>query len=290
MHPPQPAGRRELAQVAPEGVLGGAEFDRQLARDEAAFGGEALEQEFLALGREHALGPPPATMIRRPALLHEIARNCTSSYTASMTRHTQTLPVDAAPAPRVRILAQHVLSDDWYVLKKTTFDYRRRDGTVQRLDRETYDRGNGATLLLFNARRGTVVLTRQFRFPAYVNGLADGMLVEACAGLLDGEDPSDCIRREAEEETGFVVRAPRRVFEAYMSPGSVTEKLHFFVASYEERDRVSAGGGKAAEGEDIEVMELPLARALEMIATGEIQDAKTVMLLQHAALQGLDRL
>jgi nudix-type nucleoside diphosphatase (YffH/AdpP family) len=204
---------------------------------------------------------------------------------------TPELPSRAGAAPpRVRILEQRVLSDDWYVLKKTTFDYHRRDGTVQRLHRETYDRGNGAVLLLFNARRATVVLTRQFRFPAYVNGLADGMLVEACAGLLDGEDPHDCIRREAQEETGFAVRAPRKVFEAYMSPGSVTEKLHFFVAPYEERDRVGAGGGEAAEGEDIEVLELPLATALGMIATGEIQDAKTVMLLQHAALTGLDRL
>ena len=201
----------------------------------------------------------------------------------------------ATPAPspdpsRVRILEQRVLSDDWYVLKKTTFEYRRRDGAVQRLSRETYDRGNGAALLLFDAARGTVVLTRQFRFPAYVNGLADGMLLEACAGLLDGQDPSDCIRREAEEETGFVVRAPRKVFEAYMSPGSVTEKLHFFVAPYEERDRVSAGGGEATEGEDIEVLELPFATALQMIATGEIQDAKTIMLLQYAALKGLAQL
>ena len=191
---------------------------------------------------------------------------------------------------RVRVQSVEVLSEDWYVLKKTTFDFRRRDGSVQRLSRETYDRGNGATLLLFNAARGTVVLTRQFRFPAYVNGLADGMLLEACAGLLDGRDPSDCIRREAEEETGFVVRSPRKVLEAYMSPGSVTEKLHFFVAPYEERDRVSAGGGEAAEGEDIEVLELPFETALRMVEAGEIQDAKTVLLLQHAALKGLANL
>ena len=206
-------------------------------------------------------------------------------------RSTTLLPCPAAEAaPRVRVIEQRVLSDDWYVLKKTTFEYRRRDGTLQRLDRETYDRGNGATLLLFNAARGTVVLTRQFRFPAFVNGLPDGMLTEACAGLLDGQDPSDCIRREAEEETGFRVRAPRKVFEAYMSPGSVTEKLHFFVAPYEEGDRVSDGGGEAGEGEDIEVLELPLAQALHMIETGGIQDAKTVMLLQHAALRGLENL
>jgi len=196
----------------------------------------------------------------------------------------------ASPASRVRIVEERVLSHDWYLLKKTTFDYRRRDGALQRLSRETYDRGNGAALLLFNAARGTVVLTRQFRFPAFVNGLSDGMLVEACAGLLDGQHPSDCIRREAEEETGFRVRAPRKVFEAYMSPGSVTEKLHFFVAPFEEGDRVSAGGGEAAEGEDIEVLELPLAAALRMITEGAIQDAKTVMLLQHAALTGLENL
>jgi nudix-type nucleoside diphosphatase (YffH/AdpP family) len=188
---------------------------------------------------------------------------------------------------RIRVLERRILSDNWSVLAKTTFEYRRRDGTVQRLDRETYDRGNGAALLLFNAARGTVVLTRQFRFPAWVNGSADGMLVEACAGRLDGDDPCDCIRREAQEETGFAVRSPRKVFEAYMSPGSVTEKLHFFVAEYEERDRVSAGGGDAAEGEDIEVIELPLADALAMVARGEIEDGKTVMLLQYAALAGL---
>lgn len=191
---------------------------------------------------------------------------------------------------RVRIIEERVLSDDWYVLKKTTFDYRSRAGQWQRQSRETYDRGNGAALLLFNAERATVMLIRQFRFPAFVNGCVDGMLIEACAGLLDGDDPRTCIRREAEEETGFLVRSPRKVFEAYMSPGSVTEKLHFFVAEYELRDRVAAGGGDAAEGEDIEVIELTLADALDRISTGLIQDGKTIMLLQHAALVGLPRL
>src|SRR5579872_3032674 len=142
----------------------------------------------------------------------------------------------------VQILEQRVLSDDWYVLKKTRFKYRRRDGRWQELVRETYDRGNGAVLLLFNAAKETVVLTRQFRFPAYVNGCADGLLVEACAGLLDGEDPLACIGREAEEETGYSVKAPRKLFEVYMSPGSVTEKLHFFAAEYEAHDRTAAGG------------------------------------------------
>jgi GDP-mannose pyrophosphatase NudK len=191
---------------------------------------------------------------------------------------------------RVRIVEERVLSDDWYILKKTTFEYRCRDGRWQTQSRETYDRGNGAVLLLFNVERATVVLTRQFRFPAYVNGSPDGLLIEACAGLLDGDDPKTCIRREAEEETGFVVRSPRKILEAFMSPGSVTEKLHFFVAEYDMRDQVSAGGGDAAEGEDIEVLEFPLADALQMIATGAIQDGKTIMLLQHAAIVGLDQL
>jgi nudix-type nucleoside diphosphatase (YffH/AdpP family) len=191
---------------------------------------------------------------------------------------------------RLRILEERVLADDWFLLRKTTFEMTRRDGRTQVVSRETYDRGNGAVLLLFNARRGTVILTRQFRFPAYVNGSADGLLIEACAGLLDGADAESAIRREAAEETGYAVTAPRKVFEAWMSPGSVTEKLHFFVAAYEDADRRDAGGGDAAEGEDIEVLELPLARALAMIASGEIADGKTIMLLQHAALTGLDAL
>ncbi|HEY2782235.1 MAG TPA: NUDIX domain-containing protein [Steroidobacteraceae bacterium] len=195
-------------------------------------------------------------------------------------------PSDAA----VQILEERVLSDDWYVLKKTKFKYRRRDGRWQELVRETYDRGNGAVLLLFNAERDSVVLTRQFRFPAYVNGCGDGLLIEACAGLLDGEDPLSCIRREAEEETGYTVRSPQKVFEVYMSPGSVTEKLHFFVAEYADGDRAASGGGDSSEGEDIEVLEVLLQDALHMIKTGAIQDGKTIMLLQHAALVGLKHL
>jgi len=191
---------------------------------------------------------------------------------------------------RVRIIEERLLSDNWYTLKTIAFDWRRGDGNWQRQNRETYDRGNGAVLLLFNAAAGTVVLTRQFRMPAYVNGCADGMLIEACAGLLDGDDPETCIRREAAEETGYRIRQPRKVFEAYMSPGSVTEKLHFYVAAYESADRVAQGGGEAGEGEDIEVLELPLDEALAMAADGRIQDGKTIMLLQHAALQGLGKL
>lgn len=188
---------------------------------------------------------------------------------------------------RVRIAEVQVLSDDWYVLKKTTFDYLRNDGQWQRQSRETYDRGNGATILLYNRDRKTVVLTRQFRFPAYVNGTPDGMLVEACAGLLDQDDPVTCIRRETEEETGYRIAEVRKVFEAYMSPGSVTERLFFFVGAYEPRHKVSGGGGEQHEGEDIEVLEPTLDEAMAMVERGEIRDGKTIMLLQYARLQRL---
>jgi nudix-type nucleoside diphosphatase (YffH/AdpP family) len=191
---------------------------------------------------------------------------------------------------RVRILEERLLSDNWYILKKTRFEYRRRDGRWQEMVRETYDRGNGAVLLPFNVDNGTVMLIRQFRYPAYVNGCADGLLIEACAGLLDGLDPVACIRREAEEEIGFRVHAPRKVFEVYMSPGSVTELVHFFVAEYQARDRIASGGGDFSEGEDIEVLELPLEQAMRMVKAGTIQDGKTIMLLQLAALVGLEGL
>ena len=189
-----------------------------------------------------------------------------------------------ARTEHVKLLDVEVLSDNWYVLRKVTCSLRRRDGQWQTMSREAYDRGNGAALLLFDPRRSTVVLTRQFRLPAFLNGCADGLLIETCAGLLDGDDPETCIRREAEEETGYRVRQPRKVFEAYMSPGSVTEKLHLFVAEYEPGDRIRSGGGLEGEGEDIEVIEMPLAEALAGIANGTIQDGKTIMLLQHVAL------
>ncbi|WLI91116.1 GDP-mannose pyrophosphatase [Massilia sp. R2A-15] len=186
-------------------------------------------------------------------------------------------------AERVRIVDVQILSDDWYVLKKTTFDYLRRDNVWQRQSRETYDRGNGAVVLLYNLAQGTVVLTRQFRLPAFVNG-HEGMLIEAAAGLLDASSPKERICQEAEEETGYRTHAVRPIFDAYMSPGSVTEKLHFFVAEYDAMSKVDSGGGVEAEGEDIEVLELPFPQALEAIASGEIQDGKTIMLLQYAAL------
>jgi nudix-type nucleoside diphosphatase (YffH/AdpP family) len=181
---------------------------------------------------------------------------------------------------QVAIRQVQLLSDDWGVLKKTRFALRRGDGPWREQTRETYDRGNGATLLLYNRARRSVVLTRQFRLPAYVNG-HDGFMVEAAAGLLDGAQPEERIRAEVEEETGFRVRRVTRLWDAFMSPGSVTERLHFFVAEYEADDRVGAGGGVAEEGEDLEVLELGIDAALAMIGSG-IVDAKTIMLLQYA--------
>ncbi len=190
---------------------------------------------------------------------------------------------------RVRIERVDVLSDSWYVLRKYTFTFRRRNGTEQRQEREAYDRGNGATILLYNRERGTIILTRQFRLPAFVNGHPDGMLLELPAGLLDDDDPATAIRREAEEETGYRIADIKEVFSAYMSPGSVTERLHFFTAEYARADRVSEGGGHEGEGEDIEVIEVTLKDALAMIDRGEIADAKTIMLVYYAALKGLLR-
>lgn len=184
----------------------------------------------------------------------------------------------------VTIVDEQLLSDNWYVLKKITFERTVRDGTHQRQTREVYDRGNGATILLYNDARRTVVLTRQFRLPAFMN-CHHGYLIETAAGLLDDASPEQRIRLEAEEETGYRVGAVEPVFEAFMSPGSVTERLHFFTAPYEPRDRVGAGGGLADEGEDIEVMELGYDQAFAMIASGEITDGKTIMLLQHLQLR-----
>jgi nudix-type nucleoside diphosphatase (YffH/AdpP family) len=184
---------------------------------------------------------------------------------------------------RIRIHQVETLSDDWFVLKKTTFDYLRADGTWQRQSRETYDRGHGATILLYHLAQRTVVLVRQFRYPAYVEG-HPGFLIEAPAGLLDQASPEERIKAEVEEETGYRIGAVRKIFEAFMSPGSVTERLHFFVGEYDPASRPGAGGGLAEEGEDIEVLELPIEQAMAMMASGEIADAKTIMLLQYAAL------
>lgn len=188
---------------------------------------------------------------------------------------------------RVKIVADEVLSNNWYTLKKYTFDYQRSDGKWERQSREAYDRGNGAVILLYSPEKQTVLLTRQFRMPTYVNGNASGMLIEACAGLLDRDNPEDCIKRETEEETGYKITAVEKIFEAYMSPGSVTEILYFFVAEYSEAMKVSEGGGSAQEQENIEVLELSFHEALQMVKTGEIKDAKTIMLLQYAQLNQL---
>lgn len=186
-------------------------------------------------------------------------------------------------AHKVRVEDVTTLSDDWYVLKKTSFSYLRSDGTWQRQSRETYDRGNGATILPYDPHRRTVLLTRQFRYPAFANG-HDDLLIETPAGLLDDASPEDRIRAEVEEETGYRISDVRQVFDAFMSPGSVTERLHFFIGSYSSADQVSEGGGNAEEGEDIERLEPTIEEALEMIRDGRIRDGKTIMLLQYAAL------
>jgi nudix-type nucleoside diphosphatase (YffH/AdpP family) len=183
-------------------------------------------------------------------------------------------------APGIRSVSERVLADDWYVLRKASFEHLGTDGVWRRLEREAYDRGNGAVILLHDPTRDTVLLTRQFRWPAYSNGHPDGMLLEACAGLLDDEDPETAIRREAYEETGVAVGEVEALFSAYMSPGSVTERLHFFYAPYSPAERIAAGGGAHDEDEDIEIVELPVAEALAMMHRGEILDAKTLVLLQ----------
>jgi nudix-type nucleoside diphosphatase (YffH/AdpP family) len=187
------------------------------------------------------------------------------------------------PEDRIRIHKVETLSHDWFLLQKTTFDYRRNDGSWQRQTRETYDRGHGATILLYNRERRTVVLVRQFRFPTYGNG-HDGFLIEAAAGLLDRASPEQRIKAEVEEETGYRISEVRKVFEAFMSPGSVTERLYFFVAEYDPASRAGSGGGVMEEGEDIEVLEFDMDEAMQMMADGRIADGKTIMLLQYAAL------
>ena len=188
---------------------------------------------------------------------------------------------------KVTIEKTEILSDNWYTLKKVTFTIQKKDGTFEQQSREAYDRGNGAVILLYNKNSETVILTRQFRLPTFINGNASGMMIEACAGLLDNDNPEDCIRRESEEETGYKISHVEKIFEAYMSPGSVTEILHFFIAEYSEELKINGGGGLADEGEDIEVLEIAFGDALEMIDSGEIRDAKTIMLLQHLRIKNI---
>ncbi len=189
--------------------------------------------------------------------------------------------------PKIKILDTEILSDNWYLLKKITFEKTKSDSQTITQHREVYDRGNGATILLYNKERQTIVLTRQFRLPTYVNGNTTGLLIESCAGLLDRDNPEECIKRETEEETGYKLDAVKKVFEAYMSPGSVTEILYFFIAEYTPEMKVGEGGGLDHENEDIEVLELPFTRALEMMNNGEIKDGKTMLLLQYAQINRL---
>jgi len=188
---------------------------------------------------------------------------------------------------KVKILEAKTLSSNKYLLKKYTYEFEKKDGSNEVQTREVYDRGNGATVLLYNKEERTVILTRQFRFPSFVNGNPDGMLIEACAGLLDNDNPEDCVKREAEEETGFKIDKVRKIFEAYMSPGSVTEIVYFFVAEYSKDMKINEGGGMAHEQEDIEVLEINFDDAMRMMETGEIKDGKTIMLLQYAKLHDL---
>ena len=188
---------------------------------------------------------------------------------------------------RIKITSTEILSDNWYTLNKITYQYQNEKGQWESHSREAYDRGNGATILLYNREERTVVLTRQFRMPTYVNGNKSGMMIEACAGLLDQDNPEDCIRKETEEETGYRIEKVEKVFESYMSPGSVTEILYFFVAEYHKDMKVSDGGGIQEEQENIEVLELAFDQALAMIKTGEIRDGKTIMLLQYAQIHQL---
>ncbi len=189
--------------------------------------------------------------------------------------------------PEIEITETKLLSDNWYVLNKVTFNYKKENQPVESHIREVYDRGNGAAILLYNSAKKTVVLTRQFRLPTYLNGNKTGMMIEACAGLLDKENAEQAIIRETEEETGYRLSKVQKVLQTYMSPGSVTEILYLFVGEYDESLKVSEGGGLDAEQENIEVLEFTFDEAYAMIESGEISDAKTIMLLQHAKIKGL---
>jgi len=189
--------------------------------------------------------------------------------------------------PKVKINSVKNLSDDWYKLDKVNFDYQLKNNDWQNQNRECYDRGNGAAILLYNPHKKTVILIKQFRMPTYLNGNDDGMMIEVCAGLLDGDDPLTCIKKETEEETGYRIGIPVKLFEVYTSPGAVTEVIHYFVAEYSEEMKVNDGGGVASETEEIEVLEIDFDKALAMITDGTIKDAKTIILLQYAKTHGL---
>lgn len=185
---------------------------------------------------------------------------------------------------KVRNISTKLLSDNWYTLNKITFDYLNDKGIWETQHRESYDRGNGAAILLYNPKKKTVILTKQFRMPTYVNGNDDGMMIEVCAGVLDGDNPEQCVIKEAEEETGYRISKVKKVIESYMSPGAVTEILHLFIAEYSDKMKVSEGGGLDDEHENIEVLETSFIDALKMIENREIVDAKTILLLQYAQI------
>lgn len=188
---------------------------------------------------------------------------------------------------KVKIKSVENLSNNWYQLNKVNFDYQLKNGEWQSQSRESYDRGDGAAILLYNPTKKTVILTKQFRMPSYLNENEDGMMIEVCAGLLDADDPLTCIKKEAEEETGYKIHNPTKLFEIYSTPGAVTEKIHYFIAEYNDEMKISNGGGLEDETEEIEVLELDFETVLTMILTGEICDAKTIILLQYAQIHKL---
>ncbi|HMC01498.1 MAG TPA: GDP-mannose pyrophosphatase NudK [Flavobacteriaceae bacterium] len=188
---------------------------------------------------------------------------------------------------KIKNIKKELLSDNWYTLNKFTFDFQLQNGTWSTQMRESYDRGNGAAILLYNKEKGTVILTKQFRFPTYINGNKSGYMIEVCAGLLDDDKPEDCIKKEAFEETGYQIENVKKVMEAYSTPGSVTEMVYYFVAEYSEDMKVGEGGGLESENEDIEVLEIAFNEAIEMVNKGEIKDAKSIILLQHAQINKL---
>ena len=189
--------------------------------------------------------------------------------------------------PKIKILAEEILSKNYYLLKKFTFEIQIAENITQKQIREVYDRGNGATILLYNKTKKTIILIKQFRFPTFLNGNKTGMLIETCAGILEQENAEECIKRETEEETGFQINEVEKLFEAYMSPGAITEIIHFFKAEYSSEMKISDGGGLVTEQENIEVIEILFEDAYKMIAAGEIKDAKTILLLQYAKINNL---
>ena len=189
---------------------------------------------------------------------------------------------------RIRNITYTTLSEAWATLSRIDYEFLFKDGTWKHLSRESYNRGNGTSILLFNKEKGTVLLTKQFRMPAYENDIKDGMSIEVCAGALDkDESPENCIIREVEEEVGYRIKKVEKVMEAYMSPGAVTEKMYMFIGEYSDSIKVSDGGGVVEENEEIEVLELSFSQALSMIYNFEIKDSKTIMLLQYAKINNL---